>query len=145
MIGNILVENTYNINNETEMCTTIPWSNIVTNMYAQILRDTGSAPFDVLYALNNPPKYQVSVFYDSVFADEDDLFTLPGLNVDVNDWLPDTARVADGEYNPYTACGHNSAGGYGDLGVDANDVSDFLSEFGRACFWCAWKCPNCKK
>ena len=30
---------------------------------------------------------------------------------------------------------HNSAGGYGDLNVDANDVSEFLAEFGRSNFY----------
>jgi hypothetical protein len=140
-VGEVLIRNTFNINNEAELCATIPWGLIVTNTFVAIT-DAGKTPFDATYAVNNPPKYQVSLFYDTTFADENDLFTLPGLNVDVNDWLPDTARAADGEYNHNTPCLHNSAGRYGDQNVDANDVADFLNEFGRSHF--NNQCPNCK-
>jgi hypothetical protein len=113
-------------------------------MYTRILRDTGSAPFDPTYATDNPPKYQVSLFHDETFhtGDEDDLFTLPGLNLDISDWLPNTDRVADAEYNQYDPCAHNSWGGYGNVNVDANDVGNFLAEFGRSVF--SRPCPNCK-
>jgi hypothetical protein len=144
-VGNINIRNNYNINNETELCVTIPWGLILTQVWSAIF-EAGEAyhlPFDVSYTVDNPPKYQVSLFYDPVFADEDDLFTIfPGLNIDVNDWMPDTDRVADGEYNSHYPCSHNSAGGYGDLNVDAMDVNDFLAEFGRNHL--ARGCPNCK-
>ena len=146
MVGNVLVRNTYNINNETELCAELPWGLMVTNMFVAIndAADPNNPLFDPNYATDNPPKYQVSLFYDETFhtGDEDDLFTLPGLNVDVSDWMPDTARAADGEYNQYDLCAHNSAGGYGDLNVDANDVGDFLAEFGRSVF--SRPCPTCK-
>jgi hypothetical protein len=147
MIGNVLINNTYNINNETDICATLPWGNMITNMWTAIWKaaDPENPVFDATYPINNPPKYQVALFYDAAFkpGDEDDLFTLPGLNVDVSDWLPNTARVADGEYNQYETCYHNSAGGYGDVNVDANDVGDFLAEFGRSVF--SRPCPTCKK
>jgi hypothetical protein len=84
----------------------------------------------------------VSAFYDEDFADQDDLFTRGPFTLDIADWMPDTARVANGEYNQWAPCGHNTAGGYGDLSVAANDVSDFLAEFGRSNF--NQPCPNCK-
>jgi len=142
MIGNIPIRNTFNINNETELCATLNWGFIVTQMYTRLLRDGVSNIFDPAFATDNPPRFQVSLFYDENFDDEDDLFTLPGLNLDVSDWLPDTARVATGEYNQYVPCGHNTAGGYGDVNVDANDVGDFLAEFGRSVF--SRPCPTCK-
>ena len=63
--------------------------------------------------------------------------------MDISDWLPDTGRVADGDFNGGDPCAHNSAGGYGDQSVAANDVADFLDEFGRSNFF--EPCPNCKK
>ena len=142
MIGNIPIRNTYNLENETEICATLNWGLIVTQMYTRILRDTGSAPFDPTYPTNNPPRFQVAAFYDENFEDGDDLFTLPGLNLDVSDWLPNTDRVAAGEYNQHPPCAHNSWGGYGNVNVDANDVGEFLNEFGRSVF--SRPCPNCK-
>ena len=142
MVGNIPIRNTFNIENEISLCADLNWGLIVTQMYTRLLRDGVSNIFDPIYATNNPPQFQVAVFYDETFADEDDLFTLPGLNLDVSDWLPDTARAAAGEFNQFAACGHNTAGGYGDLSVAANDVSDFLAEFGRSNFF--EPCPNCK-
>ena len=145
MIGDVLIENTYNIFEETDICVTIPWSKIITQMFTRILRDAPAAHpiFDASYPVNNPPKFQVSIFFDDNFDDEDSLFTLPGLNVDVNDWLPDTDRAADGEYNQYTECGYNVVGPYGEQNVGAEDVDGFLSEFGRSSF--NQPCPNCKK
>jgi len=144
-VGDVSIRNSYDINNEDDICATLPWGLIVTQMWNAIndAEDPNHLPFDLSYTVDNPPKYQVSLFYDPIFADEDDLFTLPGLNLDVNDWLPDTARVADGEYNHYPPCLHNSAGGYGDQSVAADDVGDFLNEFGRNNF--DFRCPNCKK
>jgi hypothetical protein len=65
-----------------------------------------------------------------------------GLTLNLSDFLPDTARVADGETNANDSCAHNSEGGYGDLDVDANDVTEFLNEFGRMGVFKV--CPNCK-
>ena len=144
MVGNIPIRNTFNIENESELCADLNWGLIVTQLYTRILRDAPSAHpiFNPMYPTNNPPKFQVSLFYDETFDDEDDLFTLPGLNVDLSDWMPDTDRVANGEYNQHPPCAHNSAGGYGDVNVDANDVGDFLAEFGRSVF--SQPCPTCK-
>lgn len=105
-VGDVNIRNSYDINNEVEICATLPWGLIVTQMWSVIYdaADPIHIPFDWTYTINNPPKYQVSVFYDPIFADGDDLFTMPGLNIDVNDWLPDTDRVADGEFNPQSPC-----------------------------------------
>ena len=142
--GNFNVQTDYTVLDETDICLTIPWGLIVERLWTKISEKGTQPVFDMTYAVNNPPKYQVSAYFDEDFADEDDLFTYDsGLNLDISDWLPDTARVADGEYSPYNECQHNSAGGYGDLNVSANDVSDFLSEFGRTIFWNY--CANCKR
>ena len=69
----------------------------------------------------------------------DDMYTV---HLAAKDWMPDTARVADGEFNQYVPCAHNSAGAYGDQNVDALDVGDFLNEFGRSIF--SMPCPTCK-
>ena len=62
--------------------------------------------------------------------------------LDIADWMPATARAGDGEYNQWDPCMHNSAGLYGDQNVAADDVSDFLAEFGRSTF--NKPCPACK-
>jgi len=129
---------------ETDICITIPWGLIVERLWAKISEKGTQPVFAMTYAVNDPPKYQVSAYFDEDFADEDDLFTFnAGLNLDISDWLPDTDRMADGEYNSHYPCAHNSAGGYGDVNIDANDVGDFLSEFGRTIFW--HRCPNCER
>jgi hypothetical protein len=142
--GNVNVRTHYSVINETDICVTIPWGLIVERLWEKISEKGTQPVFDMTYAVNDPPRYQVSAYFDEDFVDEDDLFTFnAGLNLDISDWLPDTARVADGEYTWHDDCQHNSAGGYGDLNVSADDVSDFLSEFGRTLYWN--DCPNCKK
>lgn len=80
MVGNIPIRNTFNINNETEICASLNWGLIITQMYTRILRDApANHPlFDSTYANDNPPKYQVSVFHDETFDDEDDLLPCRG-------------------------------------------------------------------
>jgi hypothetical protein len=116
---------------------------MVTQMFTKILQDGVQTPFDPVFATNNPPNFQVSVFYDQTFADKDDLFTLPGLFLDVCDWLPNNPDCSvAGSYNQYPPCRHNSDGsGCSDVDVDAGDVADFLTEFGRSPF--SRPCPNC--
>lgn len=140
--GNVNVWTEYTVLYETDICITIPWGLIVERLWTKISEKGTQPVFDMTYAVNDPPKYQVSAYFDEDFADEDDLFTYDAeLNLDVSDWFPDAARVADGVYNSHEPCLHN-LGGYGDVNVDANDVADFLSEFGRSRFFC--KCPNCE-
>jgi hypothetical protein len=142
--GNFNVQTDYTVLNEPDICLTIPWGLIVERLWTKISEKGTQPVFDMTYAVNGPPKYQVSAYFDEDFVDGDDLFTFDaGLKLDISDWLPDTDRVADGEYNPHDECKHNSAGGYGNLNVDANDVGDFLNEFGRLIFWN--DCPNCKR
>jgi len=139
--GNINLPFLYNLDNEIEICLEIPWGIIGIQAWANI-RDAGTQPNFLLGALANPPRFQVSAFYDEDFADEDDLFSRQPFTLDVSDWMPDTARVATGEFNQFALCAHNSAGLYGDQNVDANDVTDFLEEFGRSIF--SRPCPTCK-
>jgi len=105
-VGDITIRQSYSFFDESELCTTLPWGLIVTQMWS-VINDAANPihlPFDVSYTVNNPPKYQVSVLYDSIFVDGDDLFSFGPFTVDVNDWLPDTDRVADGEFNPQPPC-----------------------------------------
>lgn len=140
--GNINLPLDYNLNNELSLCLEIPWALVAVQAYANI-EDAGGTPFPIgALSANLFPRFQVSAFYDDDFTDQDDLFSFGPFTVDVSDWLPDTARAADGEYNQYEPCGHNTAGGYGNVNVDANDVGDFLQEFGRSVF--SRPCPNCK-
>ena len=123
----------WNGTNYTQWCFTLPWHHLVARAAEK------GADFDYDYTKNNPPKFQVSVYYDVAFTDGDDLFTLPGLNLDVSDWLPDTARVADGDFNQYSTC---IADLNGDGAVDAPDVTLLLNDYGR------WQldrpCPSCQ-
>jgi hypothetical protein len=128
----------YNVLNETEICITLPWAEIIERAVA------AGADLDEEYARNNPPKYQVSVWHDTLFTDEDDYFTNGDL-LNLSDFMPDAGGDcnAPGEFNNNHPCAHNSAGGYGDISVAADDVADFLSEFGRSLHWN--RCPNCRK
>ena len=140
--GSINLPLTYNRANETSICLEIPWALVAVQAFANI-QDAGGTPFPITSLSTNLfPRFQVSAYYDEDFADEDDLFTFGPFTLDVSDWMPDTARAADGEYNEFVPCAHNSAGGYGDVNVDANDVTDFLNEFGRSVF--NQPCPTCK-
>ena len=123
----------WNGSDYTQWCFTLPWHHIVARAV-----DKG-ADFDYDYTKSNPPKFQVSVYYDEAFTDGDDLFTLPGLNLDISDWLPNTARVADGEFNQYSIC---VADFTGDGGVDGTDVSILLNDWGRSQF--SQPCPSCQ-
>lgn len=136
MRGKEILPFEYNIQNETEICITLPWAEIIERAVA------AGADLDEDYVINNPPKYQVSVWHDSIFDDDDDY--LSGDLLNLSDFLPDAGGDcnAAGEFNQYDPCPQNSAGGYGDLNMDALDVGDFLSTFGRSVF--SQPCPNCK-
>ena len=79
--------------------------------------------------------------YMAALAPHDHLLRRP-FTLDIADWMPDTARTAYGEYNQGDPCMHNSAGPFGDQNMAADDVSDFLNEFGRSTF--NKPCPACK-
>jgi len=153
MNGNTKLALTYTATGETEICFELPWSIVLSESSTQIINaeDPEHLPFDVFYAMANPPKYQVTALHNLRFNTEDSEqdFTQPklpgepsGFYLAAKDWVPDTARVADGEFNEWDPCNHNSEGGYGDLDVDANDVTDFLNEFGRGAFF--QPCPTCE-
>ena len=153
MNGNINLGTMYDpTNGETTICAEIPWAVIVTEAYIRILNagDPEHPLFNVVTAAANAPKFQVTALHNLRYSgDNKQDFTQTkllgepnGFYLAVKDWMPDTARVADGEYNAFDPCNHNSEGGYGDLDVDANDVTEFLQEFGRGGF--NKPCPNCK-
>jgi hypothetical protein len=152
MNGNTNVSINYDLESETELCIEIPWALLIQQALLRITdgADPEHVPFDLDAAVDlKAPKFQVTAFYNEELPWNGQDFTepagtcgAPGFCLAVRDWMPDTDRVADGEFNQYTPCAHNSAGGYGDVNVDANDVTDFLGEFGRSVF--SQPCPTCK-
>jgi hypothetical protein len=137
MRGKEILPFEYNPDDETAICFTIPWAEMLESAVAD------GADFNEAYAKDNPPQYLVTVWYDTAFADESDYFTNGDL-LNLSDILPNDGGAcnAAGEFNPWDPCPQNSAGGYGDLNMDAFDVTDFLSTFGRSVF--SEPCPNCK-
>ena len=149
--GNTNVSINYDLESETDLCVEVPWALILQQALLRITDagDPEHLPFDLDAAIANPPKFQVTALFNASLPYNGQDFTQPKLPADppgfylaAKDWMPDTARVADGEYNQWLPCLHNSAGAYGDQSVAANDVSDFLEEFGRSTFF--QPCPNCK-
>jgi hypothetical protein len=141
--GNTNVAVGYSIFDETEICVEIPWGLIVSEASIRIgdAADPDHPAFDIqdVFAIaTDGPKFQVTAMFNPIAPWNGTDFTC----LAAKDWVPDTARVADGEYNMHAPCGHNTAGAYGNLNVDANDVTDFLNEFGRSTFF--QPCPNCK-
>ena len=75
--------------------------------------------------------------------DGDD-FMKSGFDLAALDWMPDTARVADGLVTDEATCEYNQnfdAGAYGDVDVDGGDLADFLTQFGRGFY--DRPCPGC--
>jgi len=151
MNGNTTVSVSYDLLSESELCIEVPWALIVQEALFRITDagDPEHLPFDLATAIANPPKFQVTALFNERLPYNGQDFSQPklpaeppGFYVAAKDWMPDTDRVADGEFNEWTPCAHNSAGGYGNLDVGANDVTDFLSTFGRSVF--NQPCPNCK-
>jgi hypothetical protein len=136
--GKNLLPFEYTILNETDICFTLPWAELIERAVA------AGADLDEVEARNSPPQYQVSVWHDTAFIDEDDFSDEGGSPINLSDFLPNAGGNcnAAGEFNDNDSCFHNSAGPYGDLNVDALDVTDFLAEFGRSVF--SRPCPNCK-
>lgn len=143
MRGKKLLPFQYNPNNETNICLTLPWAEMIAEARMAYSK-AGKTPFPIDYSVNNPPQYQVSVWYDTPFTDNDDFSDAGGSPINLSDYMPDAGGdcTAAGEFNQYDPCLHNSFGGYGNLNVDANDVGNFLAEFGRSVF--SRPCPNCK-
>jgi hypothetical protein len=157
MQGSINLPLGYDVNDpETEICVEVPWGIIIGAVWADIESNPlpGQVNFDVNATVSNPPKFQVTalhnVKYESGTPGEDgqDFFRFPypledpGFYLAAQDWMPDTVRAANGEFNKYTPCAHNSFGVYGDQNVDGGDVGDFIAEFGRSGF--NKPCPTCK-
>jgi len=138
MRGKKLLPFEYNLNDESDICFTLPWAEMIERAIAD------GASFDEAFARDNPPKYQVSVWYDTPFTDEDDFNDAAGTPINLADFLPDTDAgcQVDGEYNRFLPCKMNQEGAYGDVDVDANDVTLFLSEFGRESS--LKRCPGCR-
>ena len=139
MRGKKLLPFEYNLNDESDICFTLPWAEILERAIAD------GADFNEAYARDNPPKYQVSVWYDTSFSDEDDFNDLAGTPINLSDFLPNTDAgcQVEGEYNPYPPCEMNQEGLYGDIDVDADDVTMFLEQFGREEYYN--RCPGCRE
>ena len=126
---------TFNIHTETSLCATLPWAEMVARA-----RNVGVLTDDQLFfTADNPPQWQVSVWYDAAPFDGDDMFDA-GLVLNLVDFAPNTGR-ATAVFNANLPCLMNQHGGYGDIDVDADDITLFLSEFGREEFFLP--CPGC--
>ena len=133
MRGSIYLSPAWDITWEVQLCVILPWADMISRAIGD------GADFDLNYAKNNPPAFQVSLWHDSAFTDGDDLMD-GGSVLNLADFLPNgSLDKANGEYNLYNPCEHNVNG---DQNVDAVDVSSFLSEFGRLPY--SHYCPSCK-
>jgi hypothetical protein len=106
----------------------LPWAEILARA-----AQNGALP-DYNFAIANPPKYQVSIWYDSVFTDKDDLFDA-GLVLNLNDYLPnaDCEKAEDGAVGAQLCLADTN----GDCKVNLTDLVQIKSEFLRN------DCPNC--
>ena len=127
----------FNCYSETTVCATLPWFDILMQAYTK-----GVLSVDQLnFAKDNPPKWQMSIWHDADPYDGDDMFDA-GLLLNLVDFAPNSGTIV-GFYNEFSSCKHNAHGGYGDVDVDSDDVTDFLGETGRGQF--NKQCPGCKK
>jgi hypothetical protein len=119
-----------------EDCYTFPWGQILEYAHAanpdQFDWDKSQNP------LNH--KWQVSIWHDTAFADEDDFTDNPSGPLNISDWAPNGDGIlADMEAaNSLTYCEGNLDG---DLDVDGTDAAYFKSNFGRSGYYCP--CPRC--
>jgi len=131
--GNVYLSSLFNRVNEKQLCAKLPWFRILAEASAS------GIPIDFAAARANPPKWQMSAWEDLTPFDGDDMFD-PGLVLNLADYVPNTGLgKATGEYNQYAFCKHNVNE---DQGVDAIEVTDFLTEFGRSQY--SRPCPTCK-
>jgi len=93
--GNIDIPLAYDFTGETELQVDLPWGQIVSKVHElkpEIPNQSLHCNFDLSYALQNPPLFQVSAFFDPDFVDEEDYigWVPGGLELDISDWAPDS-------------------------------------------------------
>jgi hypothetical protein len=149
MNGNVLVSLNYTAKKQADICFNIPWALIITESWSRIvdLGDGGHLPFDPTDNddINNP-QFQVTALWDPGLPFDggdfrQDLPTGTGFNLAVRDWMPDTDRSVQGVYNDQLVCKYNQDKPYADVDVDGDDLSKFLTDFGRGFY--DRPCPNC--
>jgi len=139
--GNIDIPIDYDFTGDTELCVELPWGQIVSKVYElkpEIPNQSLHCNFDLSYALLNPPEFQVSAFFDPVFADgEDYIAWVPGgLKLDISDWAPNApvyGVTADWNNNDTKPCDFDADGD-----CDSIDAVEFKLGYGStgmpACF-----------
>lgn len=126
------------ISGETEDCYTYPWGQIL-----EYAHSVNPDQFDWDKSQNSANnKWQVSVWHDALFADEDDFIDAPLGPLNISDWTPDgNGIMADMEPSPGffgTYCEGNFDG---DKDIDGTDAATFKYGFGRSPFYMV--CPSC--
>jgi hypothetical protein len=91
----------------------------------------------------NNNKWQISIWYDAVFADQDDITDGPSGSFNISDWVPNgDGSKADMEMSEgptdLTFCEGNFDM---DFTVDGSDAAEFKANFGRSQF--KNPCPRC--
>jgi hypothetical protein len=133
---------------KTEDCYTLPWSYIIAyaNQHQRETSPGSPSNFNYTKARANDyadGKWQVSIWYDPVYADQDDVASgvFPVQTFDVNDWAPNTGKAdlekSNGAFD-LTYCEGNFD--Y-DEDVDGGDAAKFKANFGKSPFYLA--CPHC--
>ena len=131
---------------QTEDCYTLPWGQIVYYANQDQQETTPGNPSNFNYAkarANNygDGKWQASIWYDPVFADQDDVASgsFPTQTFDASDWAPDVGKADMQQADAMTFCEANFNG---DTDVDAEDVELLLEDYGRSTFFNP--CPSCR-
>ena len=126
---------------KTEDCYTLPWSQIVWYANQELQGDPKRFNYQKAIDPSNN-KWQVSVWYDGGFTDQDDIFDNypPGDYFNISDWAPDgDGTIADVLLGGWwTFCEGNFD--Y-DRDVDGGDAATFKSDFGRSAFF--MQCGRC--
>ena len=112
------------VNNLTEYCFHLPWGDIIA--YASF---EGAVDFA---SVSQNPEYQVSVWHDNVFADNNDMFDA-GLILNLSDYVPNTGKASDASNGAALCLSDTNA----DCKVNLTDLVTSKSEFLRN------NCPNC--
>ena len=124
---------------QTEDAYTLPWNQILQYAYQDLQGRPGR--FDYTRALDRSNnKWQVSVWYDPVYSDQDDILSgiYPAYTYDLSDWMPNAGTADMQAGNDLTYCEGNFDN---DQDVDGTDAGLFKSNFGRSEF--IDPCPAC--
>jgi hypothetical protein len=112
------------VDSATEYCFHLPWGDFIA--YASI---AGAVDFG---AVSQNPDYQVSVWHDNVFLDNNDMFDA-GLILNLSDYVPDSGKASDSSVGEEECLADTNS----DCKVNLTDLVQIKSEFLRN------DCPNC--